>query len=229
MLTNYIAAAALLALSAGAHAQGRNVKFLEVAAHGKYKPGFYTLADGSRHAGSLRIWQDPTHNVLQSDQGKAEPISLEANALRGFVMGRDSFVVARGVAIAGRPAELPFGEAAFFKVKLAGSIDVWEHDQLVAGGVQPGGAPGMPLATGPSHALAWVLRPAVGASPVAIPQNQTEFAQHMAALFVSNPVLCQRIRAGLDGPNDFKRIVYAYLLKKDITQVTYEEAATIFR
>jgi hypothetical protein len=229
MLTKYIAAVALLALSAGAHAQGRNTKFLEAAVHGKYKSGFYTLGDGSRHAASLRIWQDLTHNVLQVDQGKAEPINLQADALRGFVMGRDSFVVARGVAVAGRPAELPFGKAAFFKVKLAGSLDVWEHDQLVPGGVQPGAMPGTATATGPSHALAWVLRPAVEASPVAVPQNQGDFAQHMAALFVSNPVLCQRIRAGLDGPNDFKRIVYAYLLKKDITQVTYEEAAAIFR
>jgi hypothetical protein len=229
MLTKYVAVAALVALSGRAHAQGRNTKFLEVATHGKYKPGFYTLVDGSRHSASLRIWQDLTHNVLQSDQGKAEPINLEASALRGFVMGRDSFLVARRVAIAGRPTELPFGEAAFFKVKLAGSIDVWEHDQLVGGSVQPGGMSGMLTSTGPSHALAWVLRPAVEASPVAVPQNQAEFAKHMAALFVNNPVLCQRIRAGLDGPNDFKRIVYAYLLKKDITQVTYEEATTIFR
>ena len=30
-------------------------------------------------------------------------------------------------------------------------------------------------------------------------------------------------------PTDFKRIVYSYVFRKEIDQVTYEEAATLFR
>ena len=41
------------------HGQGRRLKLLEVAAHGKYQPGWYTLLDSTRHAGRLRLWQNP--------------------------------------------------------------------------------------------------------------------------------------------------------------------------
>jgi hypothetical protein len=213
----------LLLIHAAAHSQGRNKKFLEAATHGKYKPGFYTLLNGTRHAGNLRIWQNLEHNVLQVDQGKAEPLNLPPAELRGFVAGVDSFVVLHDVAVAGMPAMIPFGETDFFRVVLKGRLQVLEHDQLVPGSynAQYGG--------GPQHSLMWVMRPVDGVDFVVIPWQQQAFAQHVAGLFVDNALLCQRIRAGLVGPDDFKRIIYAYIFKKEIEQVTYEDAATIFQ
>jgi hypothetical protein len=74
-----------------------------------------------------------------------------------------------------------------------------------------------------------VLRPTKEADLVMMPTNNQEFAQHAAAFFVDYPPLAQHIRAGLVGPADFKRIVYSYVFRKEIDQVTYEEAATLFR
>ena len=61
---------------AQSHGRGRHPKFLEVAVHGKYQPGWYTLLNGTRHAGKLRLWQTLTRNSVQVDQGKADPINL---------------------------------------------------------------------------------------------------------------------------------------------------------
>ncbi|HEX8506999.1 MAG TPA: hypothetical protein VF630_16660 [Hymenobacter sp.] len=111
----------------------RHTKLLEVAAHGKYRPGWYTLQDGSGHAGKLRMWQTPTCNSLQVAQGKADPMNLAPEQLRHFVLGRDSFVVARQVPLAGGPMTVPFGETDIYRVVLTGKLQVLEHDQLVAG------------------------------------------------------------------------------------------------
>ena len=62
-----------------------------------------------------------------------------------------------------------------------------------------------------------------------MPTDNHDFAQHAAAFFVDYPPLAQHIRAGLVGPTGFKRIVYSYVFRKEIDQVTYEEAATFFR
>ena len=203
---------------AQSHGQGRRAKFLEPAAHGKYQPGWYTLLDGTRHAGRLRLWQTLTHNAVQVDQGKADPINLAPEALRHFTMGIDSFTVAREVAVAGQPTTMPFGEADVYRVALQGKFQVLEHDRLVPG--QYGG---------PAHYRTWVLRPTKEADLVMMPTDNQEFAQHAAAFFVDYPLLAQHIRAGLVGPADFKRIVYSYVFRKEIDQVTYEEAATLFR
>ncbi|TDN37287.1 hypothetical protein A8B98_04650 [Hymenobacter sp. UV11] len=220
----------LLLLAGVGHAQGRHPKFFETAVHGKYKPGFYTLADGTRQAGSLRIWQDLTRSVVQIDQGKVEPLNLQLAELRGCIIGADSFLVARQVGLVGAPNAHPLGEFALLHLILKGQLQVLEHDQLVgstqaphmgAGGIMYGGG-------GPQHLRTWVLRPTPTAELLAVPQGEQEFAQHMAGLFVAYPALCQRIRAGLEGPRDFKRIIYAFMLKQDITLVSFEKAATIF-
>jgi len=230
MLPNVKLLLSLLLLAGVGHAQSRHSKLFETAVHGKYKPGFYTLADGSRHAGTLRIWQDLTHSVVQADQGKAEPLNLPIAELRGCVIGPDSFVVARGVGLAGDSTARPIGEVALLQVVLRGQLLVLEHDLLVggaqapligAGGIMYGGG-------GPQHLLTWVLRLTPTASLVALPQGQQAFAQHVAGLFIAYPALCQRIRAGLEGPLDFKRIIYAFIFRQDINQVSYEKAATIF-
>ena len=207
---------------AQSHGQGRRAKFLEPAAHGKYQPGWYTLLDGTRHAGRLRLWQTLTRNAVQVDQGKADPINLAPEALRHFTMGTDSFTVEREVAVAGQPTTMPFGEADVYRVVITGKFQVLEHDRLVPG--QYG-----PSQYGPSHYRTWVLRPTKEADLVMMPTNNQEFAQHAAAFFVDYPLLAQHIRAGLVGPADFKRIVYSYVFRKEIDQVTYEEAATLFR
>ena len=74
----YIGAILLVLLPghAQSHGRGRHPKFLEVAVHGKYQPGWYTLLNGTRHAGKLRLWQTPTRNSVQVDQGKTDPINL---------------------------------------------------------------------------------------------------------------------------------------------------------
>ena len=208
---------------AQSHGQGRRPKLLEVAAHGKYQPGWYTLLDGTRHAGRLRLWQTLTRNAVQVDQGKADPINLAPEALRHFTMGTDSFTVEREVAVAGQPTTMPFGEADVYRVVITGKFQVLEHDRLVPsqyGAGQYGG---------PAHYRTWVLRPTKEADLVMMPTNNQEFAQHAAAFFVDYPLLAQHIRAGLVGPADFKRIVYSYVFRKEIDQVTYEEAATLFR
>ena len=202
---------------AQSHGQGRRAKFLEPAAHGKYQPGWYTLLDGTRHAGRLRLWQTLTRNAVQVDQGKADPINLAPEALRHFTMGTDSFTVAREVAVAGQPTTMPFGEADVYRVVITGKFQVLEHDRLV------------PNQYGPGHYRTWVLRPTKEADLVMMPTNNQDFAQHAAAFFVDYPLLAQHIRAGLVGPADFKRIVYSYVFRKEIDQVTYEEAATLFR
>ena len=202
---------------AQSHGQGRRAKFLEPAAHGKYQPGWYTLLDGTRHAGRLRLWQTLTRNAVQVDQGKADPINLAPEALRHFTMGTDSFTVEREVAVAGQPTTMPFGEADVYRVVITGKFQVLEHDRLV------------PSQYGAGHYRTWVLRPTKEADLVMMPTNNQEFAQHAAAFFVDYPLLAQHIRAGLVGPADFKRIVYSYIFRKEIDQVTYEEAATLFR
>ena len=220
---------ALGLLASLAHGQGRHKKFFEVAAIGKYQPGAYTLADGSRHAGTLRLWQDETRTVVQVNQGKAaDPLNLELAGLRGVHIGPDSFVVARQVALAGTPAARPLGDISLLKVVLRGKTQVFEHDQVVAskgrmeaGGMMYGGG-------GPVHVHTWVARPSAQAELVAIPEGRTEFAQHVAGLFVDYPALCQRIRAGLEGPDDFKRIIYAYAFRQNISEVSFERAAAIF-
>ena len=223
---------------AQSHGQGRRAKFLEPAAHGKYQPGWYTLLDGTRHAGRLRLWQTLTRNAVQVDQGKADPINLAPEALRHFTMGTDSFTVAREIAVAGQPTTTPFGEADVYRVVLKGKFQVLEHDRLVSGQYGPGqygagqyGGPGQYGAGqyGPAHYRTWVLRPTKEADLVMMPTNNQEFAQYAAAFFVDYPPLAQHIRAGLVGPADFKRIVYSYVFRKEIDQVTYEEAATLFR
>ena len=208
---------------AQSHGQGRRAKFLEPAVHGKYQPGWYTLLDGTRHAGKLRLWQTLTRNAVQVDQGKADPINLAPEALRHFTMGIDSFTVAREVAVAGQPTTMPFGEADVYRVVLKGKFQVLEHDQLVPGQYGPG------QYGGPAHYRTWVLRPTTEADLVMMPNDNQEFAQHAAHFFVDYPLLAQHIRAGLVGPADFKRIVYSYVFRKEIDQVTYEEAATLFR
>ncbi|ALW85790.1 hypothetical protein AUC43_12225 [Hymenobacter sedentarius] len=157
--------------------------------------------------------------MVQVDQGKADPVNLAAEQMCHFTIGPDSFTVARQVALAGQPMNLPFGDVAFFRVMLRGKLQVLQYDQLV---------PGMSPQYGPSHYLAWVLRPTPEADLVVVPWEETDFARHMPAFFIDNPLLAQRIRAGLVGRNDFKRIVYSYVFRKEIEEVSYETAATIF-
>lgn len=209
----------VLSLHTTAYCQGRHTKFLEAAIHGKYQSGFYTLLDGTRHAGKLRTWQNLTRNLVQVDQGKADPINLTPEELRSFTISSDSFVVARNVAILGMPNTMPFGEVDFYRVVLTGKLQIFEHDQLIAGG----------LNQGPVNVQAWVLRPPGESNLVVVPNEENAFAQNMAGLFVDSPLLCQRIRAGFLGIDDFKRIIYAYVFKKEIGDVSYEVAATIFR
>lgn len=210
----------LLLLHTAGYGQGRHRNLLEVAEHGKYQLGWYTLQDGSRHAGKLRMWQTLSRNSIQVEQGKADPINLAPEQLRHFVMGRDSFVVARQVPLAGNPMTVPFGEADIYRVVLTGKFQVLQHDQLV---------PRYGQYEGPGHDLAWVLRPAGKADLVVLPSEEKAFAQEVPAFFIDNPALAQRIRAGLVGHTDFKRIVYAYVFRKEVEQVTYEEAGTIFQ
>ena len=209
----------VLSLHTTAYCQGRHTKFLEAAIHGKYQSGFYTLRDGTRHAGKLRTWQNLTRNLVQVDQGKADPINLAPEELRSFTISSDSFIVARNVAILGMPNTMPFGEVDFYRVVLTGKFQIFEHDQLIAGG----------LNQGPVNVQAWVLRPPGESDLVVVPNEEKAFAQNMAGLFVDSPLLCQRIRAGFLGIDDFKRIIYAYVFKKEIGDVSYEVAATIFR
>ena len=209
----------VLSLHTTAYCQGRHTKFLEAAIHGKYQSGFYTLLDGTRHAGKLRTWQNLTRNLVQVDQGKADPINLTPEELRSFTISSDSFVVARNVAILGMPNTMPFGEVDFYRVVLTGKLQIFEHDQLIVGG----------LNQGPVNVKAWVLRPPGESDLVVVPNEEKAFAQNMAGLFVDSPLLCQRIRAGFLGIDDFKRIIYAYVFKKEIGDVSYEVAATIFR
>ena len=209
----------VLLLHTTAYCQGRHTKFLEAAIHGKYQSGFYTLLDGTRHAGKLRTWQNLTRNLVQVDQGKADPINFTPEELRSFTISSDSFVVARNVAILGMPNTMPFGEVDFYRVVLTGKLQIFEHDQLIAGG----------LNQGPVNVQAWVLRPPGESDLVVVPNEENAFAQNMAGLFVDSPLLCQRIRAGFLGIDDFKRIIYAYVFKKEIGDVSYEVAATIFR
>ena len=226
----------VLSLHTTAYCQGRHTKFLEVAIHGKYQSGFYTLLDGTRHAGKLRTWQNLTRNLVQVDQGKADPINLAPEELRSFTISSDSFIIARNVAILGMPNTMPFGEVDFYRVVLTGKLQIFEHDQLIAGGLNQiadgfnqtaGGLGG--LNQGPVNVQAWVLRPPGESNLVVVPNEEKAFAQNMAGLFVDSPLLCQRIRAGFLGIDDFKRIIYAYVFKKEIGEVSYEVAATIFR
>ncbi len=224
----------LLLLHTAGYGQGRHPKLLETAAHGKYQPGWYTLQDGSRHAGKLRMWQTPTRNSLQVEQGKADPINLAPEQLRHFVMGRDSFIVARQVPLAGHPMTVPFGEADIYRVVMTGKFQVLQHDQLVADSqlladYRSGAGPAPGQYGRAHHDLAWVLRPAGQADLVVLPSEEKAFAQEVPAFFIDNPDLAQRIHAGLVGHPDFKRIVYAYVFHKDVEQVSYEEAGTIFQ
>ena len=217
----------LFLLHTAGYGQGRHRNLLEVAAHGKYQLGWYTLLDGSRHAGKLRMWQTVNRNSIQVEQGKAEPLNLMPEQLRHVVMGPDSFVVARQVPLAGQPMAVPFGEADFYRVVLTGKFQVLQHDQLVPAYGIPGS--GLPGSEAPHHDLAWVLRPAGKTDLVVVPSEEQAFAREVPAFFIDNPDLAQRIRAGLLGPPDFKRIVYAYIFRKDVEQVSYAEAGTIFR
>ncbi|HEX8656167.1 MAG TPA: hypothetical protein VF690_01460 [Hymenobacter sp.] len=220
-------------LHSGVYGQGRNRKFLEVATHSRYQLGWYTLEDGTRHAGKLRMWQTLEQNSVQVDQGKADPINLLPEQLRCFTMGADSFIIARHVAVAGMPDIKPFSEVDIYRVVLKGRLQVFAHDCIIRGGHtnMPGaaGMPGMVMSNGPSHVRSWVLRPTSDANLVMMPYDKEAFAHHVAPFFVRDPILTQYIRAGMVDYHDFERIVYAYIFYKDINQVTYEQAAVLFR
>lgn len=200
---------------------------MEQAVVERYKSGHYTLADGTRHAGNIRIWMDRDKNVLQVEQGKKqEPTNLIPSALRSFVIGRDSFAVVHHFRMLDETEKKPFESADFARVLISGKIRMLEHKRF-AGFDSNLGAGQYSRRT--SFYTTNLLQPATDTMLVVVPDEEEKFARFIAPLFIDASILCQQIRAKQVGPTDLKRILYAYLFKREVTQVTYEEANTIFR
>ncbi|UOQ67013.1 hypothetical protein [Hymenobacter volaticus] len=218
----------LLSLSASpAWTQGQHVGLTEQAVAGKYKPGHYTLADGTRHAGNIRVWMDREKNVLQVDKGKKqEPANLFPTALHSFVIGRDSFAVVHHFRMLDETEKKPFESADFARVLMSGKIQMLEHKRFAGFDSNLGAGQ---YSRSPSFYTTNLLKPATDTMLVVVPYAEEKFARYMAPIFIDAAILCQQIRAKQVGPTDLKRILYAYLFKREVTQVTYEEANTIFR
>lgn len=224
---------AALGVALGAQAQDRSIGLLEKASAGKFRPGHYTTLDGQRHAGSIRIWHDEQRNLLQVDQGKqAAPLNLTPAALKSVVIGADSLIVVRRFRHLDAKETLLSAQPDFCRVKLSGNVQVLEHERLVittstpmrgAGGMMYGGGSGKTLMT------TWLLRTPADTSLYVVPGSSDAFGPATARLFVDYPALCQQLSAGYVGLDDFKRVIYSYIFKREIGQVSYEAASTIFR
>lgn len=216
-----------------AQAQDRSIGLLEKASAGKFRPGHYTTLDGQRHAGSIRIWHDERRNLLQVDQGKqAAPLSLAPAALQSVVIGPDSLVVVRRFQHLDAKEPLLSTQPDFGRVMLSGTVQVLEHERLVltnsaptrgAGGLMYGGGSGKTLMT------TWLLRTPADTSWYVVPRSSDAFGPATARLFADYPALCQQLSAGFVGLEDFKRVIYSYIFKREIGQVSYEAASLIFR
>lgn len=224
---------ATLGVGGRAQAQERSIGLLEKASAGKFQPGYYTTSDGRRHAGSIRVWHDPQRNLLQVDQGKqATPLNLAPAELRSVVMGRDSLIVVRRFHHLDATEPLLSGQPDFCRVKMSGKIQVLEHERLVIVNNAPTmGAGGMMSGGGRQKILqvTWLLRTPTDTTLYVVPTSPAAFGRATAPLFVDYPALCQQMTAGYVGPDDFKRIIYSYIFKREIGQVSYEAAASIFR
>lgn len=223
----------LAAGGGGAQAQDRSVGLLEKASAGKFRPGHYTTLDGRRHKGSIRVWRDVQRNLLQVDQGKqAPPLNLSPAELRSVVIDSDSLIVVRRFQHLDATEPLLSGQPDFCRVKMSGKVQVLEHERLVmTTNASMRGAGGMMYGGGSSKALqtTWLLRMPADTSLYVVPTTASRFGPATARLFVDYPALCQQLSAGYVGPDDFKRIVYSYLFRRDIGQVSYEAASSIFR
>lgn len=223
ILVRYLLLTIVLSLiTASAWSQGRHVGLMEQAVVGRYKSGHYTLADGTRHSGNIRIWMDQEKNVLQVDQGKKqEPTNLFPSALRSFVVGRDSFAVVQHFRMLDETEKKPFESADFARVLLSGKVQMLMHRRFAGSNFNQNGQN--------DFDETYLLQSATDSMLAVVPYNEEKFARHVAGLFVDAPQLCQQIRAKHLGPRDLNRIIYAYLFKREVEQVTYEEAANIFR
>lgn len=217
----------------GGQAQSRTIGLLEKATAGKFLPGHYTTLDGQRHAGSIRIWHDEQRNLLQVDQGKkTTPLNIAPAELKSVVIGSDSIIVVRRFQHLDLKEPLLSEQPDFCRVRLSGKVQVLEHERLYIGRGKPmQGANGMMYGGGSTKELiaSWLLRMPTDTTLYVVPSSSAAFGPATARLFVDNPALCQQLTAGYVGYNDFNRIIYAYLFKREIGQVSYEEANNIFR
>lgn len=233
-LSSFVSGLILFALCLvfqGTWAQKRSVGLLEKASAGKFRPGHYTMLDGTRQAGRIRIWHSEQRNLLQVDSGTEVPHNISPAELRSVVIGTDSLTVVRHFHHLDISEPVLSSVPDFCRVKMSGKVQVLEHERLIIVNNAPmGGAGGMMYGGGQNKVLVstMLLRTPIDTGLYVLPTSAATFSRATARLFADHPPLCQQMTAGYVGYNDFKRIIYAYLFRREIGQVSYEQASTIF-
>ena len=203
-------------------------------AKGRYKPGHYTLTTGVRRAGQLRSVVSRTDFLTKIEVEPSVgtvPLVLGPAELRSAVIGPDSMVVMRLTEL---------NDTATTVTDLAHVVMVGRATLLMRR-EQVVGAPGVMMSMGPAGSgmmmtgggdgvlTRWAYQKAGAARGYLLPWADDAFQKQVAPLFFDFPALCQRIRSGEASRNDVKRIFYAYNLRAEINEVSYEQAEAACR
>jgi len=203
-------------------------------AGGRYKPGHYPLADGTRRAGQLRSYVSHTDFLtkieVEPKEGQVSQV-LGPAELRSAVIGADSMVTIRLTELVDSTKKASLTDLAH--LVMVGKATLLMRHEWSAGapGMTTAGPYGTGMMTGGGDGVAtrWGYQKAGTARCYLLPWTDDDFKKHVAPLFLDYPHLCQRIRNGEASRNDIKRIFYAYNLKADIDQVSYEQAEAACR
>ncbi|MGI4883899.1 MAG: hypothetical protein ACRYFR_02950 [Janthinobacterium lividum] len=199
----------------------------------RYRPGWYTLADGTRHVGLLHRYVSHTDSLtkVELEPSKSEPPQvLGPSELRSVVIGTDSMVTIRLLELADTVKYKPVTDLVHV-VMVGKATLLMRHELLVStnnGASGSGGMYGMPTTVaGGKHyenMIRWAYQKPGAPRCYLLPWGEDYFKRTVAPLFLDYPDLCQRIRGGEAAWSDVKRIFYAYNLRADIDQVSYAQA-----
>ena len=199
----------------------------------QYKPGHYTLTSGVRRAAQLRSYVSRTDFLTKIEvepSAGTVPLVLGPAELRSAVIGPDSMVALRLTEL---------NDTATTVTDLAHVVMVGKATLLMRR-EQVVGAPGVMMSVGPYGVgmvtgsgdgvlTRWAYQKAGAARGYLLPWADDAFQKQVAPLFFDFPHLCQRIRSGEASRNDVKRIFYAYNLRAEFDEVSYEQAEAACR
>lgn len=198
----------------------------------RYKYGHYTLANGLRRAGQLRSSVSRTDFLTKIEVEPSvgtTPQLFRPAELRSAVIGPDSMITMRLTEL---------GDTAKAVTDLAHVVMVGKATLLMrrelemsSTGMMSNGPYGGGVMTGGRDEIKtrWAYQKAGTTRGYLLPWADDAFMKQVAPLFFDFPHLCQRIRNGEASQSDVKRIFYAYNLKAEIDQVSYEQAEAACR
>ena len=201
----------------------------------RYKPGHYTLTSGVRRAGQLRSFVSRTDFLTKIEVEPSVgtvPQVLGPAELRSAVIGSDSMVALRLTEL-GDTARAPTVTDLAHVVMVGRATLLMRHELSVNSPplTSVGSAGSGMVMTGGGEELVprWAYQKAGAARGYLLPWAEDAFQKQVAPLFFDFPPLCQRIRSGEAARSDVKRIFYAYNLRAEIDEVSYEQAEAACR